>query len=372
MSKITILGAGPLGSAFSVLLTDRKHGVDLVGTHLDGEIIERLRIDLTHPVLGLQLAPTVNPTTYEELGTALDRSDLLVVAVNSLGIDWVSMMLNMIWTSGSSADIPILLLTKGLEGKNDGNHYVSKNERLRILPETLREGLMPVSENRFQVMTLSGIPHARELCTRNHTSAVLAGTDQAQLEKVASLLRTTYFHVSTSTDLIGVEVSAALQHLYALAVGVNDGLQETYRNDEKSRSDHGFMLNSAAAIFSQALVETSYLVEYMGGEQQSILGVAGAGTLYALAQDSPNSNMGRLLGLGMRYTDAKQQHMPHDAVEGAEVALAIGRTVEFLVRQGDLDPSRIPLLRMLTDVICNDGVADIPWDQFHVTQNQTS
>ena len=45
MTKITILGAGVMGSAFSIPLTDNGHEVNLVGTHLDEEIIEQLHED---------------------------------------------------------------------------------------------------------------------------------------------------------------------------------------------------------------------------------------------------------------------------------------------------------------------------------------
>ena len=118
MAKITILGAGVMGSAFSVPLADNGHEIKLVGTHLDEEIVEQIHQDRIHPRLGVALPNSVQPLTYDRLGDAIDGADLLVVAVNSLGIDWVGMMLSMLGDE-LHPDMPLLFLTKGLEGKND-------------------------------------------------------------------------------------------------------------------------------------------------------------------------------------------------------------------------------------------------------------
>ncbi|MEZ4581937.1 MAG: hypothetical protein R3A10_09910 [Caldilineaceae bacterium] len=46
---------------------------------------------------------------------------------------------------------------------------------------------------------------------RRHTSVVVTGTDPARLQQLQHLLRTPYYHVWTSTDLIGVETCVALR-----------------------------------------------------------------------------------------------------------------------------------------------------------------
>ncbi|WP_337885809.1 hypothetical protein [Fischerella thermalis] len=46
--------------------------------------------------------------------------------------------------------------------------------------------------------------------------------------------------------------------------------------------------------------------------------------------------MGRLLGLGMPYTQAKAQYMPNDTIEGASLTLAIAPTVEILLTMIDI------------------------------------
>ncbi len=124
------------------------------------------------------------------------------------------------------------------------------------------------------------------------------------------------------------------------------------------------MHNAASAIFTQALWETGYLVEYLGGQRSSVYALPGAGDLYVTCQSGRNSRMGRFLGLGMNYRQAKAKYMPEDTVEGAELALAIGPTIETLMDQGDLDRVTIPLLRTVINIVCHETPPKIPWDAF--------
>ncbi len=74
--------------------------------------------------------------------------------------------------------------------------------------------------------------------------------------------------------------------------------------------------------------------------------------------------MGRLLGLGMRYEEAKTQYMVDDTVEGAELALAIGDTIEAMIERGNLEGAALPLLLTMIDIVCRDEPVQIPWDRF--------
>jgi glycerol-3-phosphate dehydrogenase (NAD(P)+) len=349
MANVVILGAGLMGSAFSTPLADNGHAVRLVGTHLDDEIIEELHESGVHPRLRVKLPETVIPYTYDRLGEAVAGADLVVVGVNSLGVEWASMMLGQLLPP----ETPLLMLTKGLEG--DG-------EQLCLLPEVLRGGLPPEVQSRVQIAAIGGPSIAGELAVRRHTCVVITGEDQPLLDHLASLIRTPYYHVWTNTDFVGVEVSVAMKNVYALAVGIVGGLLEK----EGTGADGYVMHNLAAAIFAQGLGEMDYLVEEMGGKRSTLLGLPGAGDLYVTSMGGRNGRMGRWLGLGYHYIDAKKKYMASETIEGAELALAIGPTIEKMVYAGKLDGRRLPLLRAMIQVVCNDEVARIPWDDFFV------
>ena len=43
MSKIVIIGAGAMGSAFALPCLDNNHDTNIVGTHLENDFIDKLK-----------------------------------------------------------------------------------------------------------------------------------------------------------------------------------------------------------------------------------------------------------------------------------------------------------------------------------------
>ena len=164
MANMVILGSGLMGSAFSVPLADNGHTVRLVGTYLDGDIIEEVHESGWHPKLNMKLPDAVSPYTYDRLEDAMQGAELVVLGVNSLGVDWAAHMLGPLL----QAETPVLMLTKGLEG--DG-------QALKILPEVLRSGLPDALGSRVQLAAIGGPSIAGELAARRHTCVVLTGSD---------------------------------------------------------------------------------------------------------------------------------------------------------------------------------------------------
>ena len=311
MAKIVVLGAGVMGSAFTMPLADNGHTVSLVGTHLDADIVEEIHETRVHPRLKSRLRDAVTPYTYDRLGEVIQGADLVVVGVNSLGIDWAGEMLRPVLPPG----IPLLFLTKGLAG---------------------------------------------ELAEERDTCVVLTGSDAALVTRLAALLRTRYYHVWPSTDMVGVETCVAMKNLYALAVGCVSGL---LARDGKAGNE-AVMHNLAAGIFAQGLWETAYLVDYMGGQRRSVFTLPGAGDLYVTSMGGRNSRMGWHLGQGVAYSVAKRDFMPDDTIEGAQLAQAIGPTVEHLVAAGKLAAAALPLALTMIDIVCHDAPVVFPWDAF--------
>jgi glycerol-3-phosphate dehydrogenase (NAD(P)+) len=347
MTNIVILGAGVMGTAFSFPLADRDYNVRLVGTHLDGDIIEEIHQSGIHPKLRSHVPANVTPYTISGLEEAMVGADLLVLGVNSLGVNWAADVLG----SVLPPELPILMLTKGLTGDNKG---------LQILPNALRQGLPAQFREDVKINAVGGPSIAGELASRRHTCVVVTGSDRALLEKLQNMLRTPYYHVWVNTDLIGVEVCVAMKNAYALGVGLVIGWLEKSGEVENKAAMH----NLAAALFAQGLWETAYLVEHMGGNLSSVYTLPGAGDLYVTCQGGRNSRMGRLLGMGLPYQQAKQQYMPEETVEGAELLLEIGPVIESLVDNGTLDGNRLQLVRSLTNVVQSDQPQPIPWDDF--------
>ena len=160
--------------------------------------------------------------------------------------------------------------------------------------------------------------------------------------------------------MIGVEVCAAFKNFYALAVGAATGRLET----EGRASNGAAMHNVGAGLFAQAIAEMAALVEGLGGDPRTAAGLAGAGDLYVTCMAGRNSRMGRLLGLGRRYSEAKAEDMPDDTVEGAELALALGPTLMRMIDSGRLPGPRLPLMGAVLDAVNHDRLLAFDFKRF--------
>ena len=70
MTRIVVIGAGAMGSAFAVPCVDNNHDVSIVGTHLENEFIENLiKNNNLHPGLNTQLPKKIQFLKHEKIET---------------------------------------------------------------------------------------------------------------------------------------------------------------------------------------------------------------------------------------------------------------------------------------------------------------
>ena len=349
MAKIIVLGAGVMGSAVAQLLADTGNEVCLVGTHLDRKIIDSLKAGGMHPGLKVRLPEPVCALYNEQLDDLLDEKiRLIVFGVSSAGVDWAVARIGPLL----NAPVPIVMVTKGL---------AVRNHAITILPQTVEEALLKYGLGRVPLAAVGGPCIAGEMAARRQTSVVIASRESGLLDWLMDLVAAPYYHARQSTDLTGVELCAALKNFYTLAVGYAAGQLE-----KKGNAPNGALMhNLAAGLFTQALVEMQYFVDILGGQRESVAGLPGAGDLYVTCQAGRNGRMGKLMGTGLRYREAKSEHMPDETIEGAELALTIGKTVKQLIKSGRIDAQAVPLAGKIIEAVCDNQPLDIPWDQFY-------
>lgn len=348
MGRVVILGAGVMGSAMAMPISSAGHRLDLVGTHLDVSIIQSVQGNGYHPRLNLTLPSVVRAhhwTAFKDIQP--DQADLIVIGVSSAGIDWVTDRL----AETLTRPVPIVMITKGLRA--------DKNT-IADFPTIVSEALKQRLGFTVPVMAIGGPCIAGELAALRDTLTVITGPDTTLIQHVIDLMSAPYYHARASQDVIGVEVCAAFKNFFALGVGWAQGHLETSQASANSAKMH----NLAAGLFTQSLNELAILTTGLGGQIASVQGLAGAGDLYVTCLAGRNSRMGRLLGLGLSYNDAKSNHMPNDTVEGAELAIAIGPQLESMWADGRLPKNRMPLSVAIVKAICHNETLEIPWATF--------
>jgi len=331
MAKIIILGAGSMGTAFSYPCSDNNHDVTIIGTHLEDDFIDLINSQKKHPILDCAIAKNVKFLKLKNLSEEINKKvDLIVVAVVSKGIEWASLQLSKVLKN----NIPILILTKGLS-INNNNYEILAHKMERILREN---GI-----KKTNISAAGGPCLAKGLAKKVHTSVVFANTNISVVNEIKKLVSTDYYHISTTDDVIGVEVCAAVKNIFSMGIG--------------SSKD----LNAAAGLIQQSIDEMVIFTEKLKGKKKTVIGLAGIADLYVSVDGGRNSKMGKYLGQGLTFQEAKKTKMPNVTVEGAELIFEIGSKVKK-----DFDETKLPLMITIINTILNDKKLDINWDKFNL------
>jgi glycerol-3-phosphate dehydrogenase (NAD(P)+) len=348
MTTITIIGSGLMGSAIAFPLADNGHEIRLVGTHLDRNIISSCKEHNFHPTLKRELPAGIRPYYIEEISQAMDGTEVVVGGVNSHGVHWLGQKL----AEHLRPEHLLISVTKGLEAGPDGD--------VRILPDVLAAELPAAFRSTLAPAAVGGPCIAGELAGRRQTCVVFGARDRTTLDRLAPLFRTDYYHVWTTTDLVGLEFSAALKNAFALSVGLVSGLLETAGGVD---SADAYMHNTAAAVFAQGCTEINRVLALVGEGGSFSSGLPGPGDLYVTSMGGRTVRLGKLLGAGFTFNEALLK-LAGETLESVDIVKAMARAIPRWQADGRLGPRELPLLRMLVEVIVDGKPVRLPMQDF--------
>jgi len=342
MKKIVILGAGAMGSAFTVPCIENNNDVTLVGTHLEEQVINNINDNNNfHEVLKFNLPKELKIKTIDHFQNILKtKPDLIVIGVSSKGIEWAANELS----KNLHKNTKILLLTKGLTIIDD---------KFETLVEKFQLILNKNKVKNVNISAVAGPCLASGLANKIKSSVVIANKDKSIAQEIGDMITTNYYSVEVSDDLIGVEVCAAIKNLYSMLIGASEGLSS---NEASKELKNKYFLNTAASLMYRSVYEMCHFTKSLNGKVDTVYGLAGLGDLYVSAAGGRNSKMGKLLGEGYDYKNAKEKFMKNDTVEGADLALEIGKKV-----LRDFDRKKIPLMVSLIEAIIENKKLTIHW-----------
>ena len=342
MKKIIIIGAGAMGSAFAVPCLENKNDVTLIGTHLEDDLINNIKSNNNlHPALNVELSSKLKVEKFEKLKLVLDEGvDVIVAGVSSIGIEW---FVNQI-ANNYKKNLPIILLTKGLA--------IEENE-LITLSDKIKKLLEKNGHTQVNVSAIKGPCLAAGLANKMRTGTVIANPDIKETELLKKIISTDYYSTEISDDLTGVELAGAIKNIYSMLIGASEGLSNS-KVSKKIQSK--YYLNTSASLIHRSISEMVEFVSYYGGRAETVYGLAGLGDLYVSAIGGRNSLMGKYLGQGYLYKDAKEKFMKNITVEGAQLALEIGPKI-----LQELNQKHFPLMFSMLNTICENKKLEINW-----------
>jgi glycerol-3-phosphate dehydrogenase (NAD(P)+) len=311
--KVTVLGAGYMGSAMACVARRRGHDVRLWGTWLDDPMLEPCERGDEHPRLKLRLEG-VAFFRAGHLAEALAGAEIVVHAVNSDGAVPV-----MTKAAGRLPDAPVLSVSKGLLE----SPRTARMDRIDVV----------VSEHLgrpIRFVHAAGPAKAMELARGVLTSMVFASGSTADASVCARALAGDGLVVQTNDDVAGAELCSALKNAYATGLGLWDG--------HLGPNAH----NARAACFTQSIVEMRALVAAGGGLADTVHGAAGIGDLHVTAAAGRNRAFGERVGRGKPARDVAAEMLA--AGELTEGYPAIATAWRFARERG---VGSLPLLAAL-------------------------
>lgn len=342
--KITIIGSGMMGSALAFPARDNNNTVRLIGTPLDREIIKTCQETGRHPKFERDFIKGTEFYQIEELPKLFSDTDFFICGVSSFGVDWFKDEILPILPE----NIPVISVTKGLQDTASGT--------LLTYLDIWQQKLDELGKN-IPLCAIGGPCTSYELVYGDQTQVAFCGKDMEVLKMIKSAMATDYYHISLSTDIVGIESAVALKNAYALGVALTIGL-----NQRKAGVESELHFNSQAAVFTQAAREMYKLLGLQGAQDINNLAI-GLGDLYVTVYGGRTRFIGILLGRGLDI-DAAKAELSGVTLESLVVAGRVARAVRKKAECGKANLEDYPLMLHIDDIITNKKEVNIPWEQF--------
>lgn len=335
MATIVVLGAGAMGSALCRPLVDAGWDVRLWGTWLDDRLLDEIEAGRPHPRTNVPLAPGVKLYRSDELDQALEGVNVAVMAVASQGVPKVTELA----LKGISKADAMWLTSKGFCPNGEG--------LIQLLPDAIRSIAHVHGITLPPIVAIAGPVKANECAAALPTCTIFGCKDGAVARRYAGMTTTDNYAIAWTDDETGVEICAPMKNIYAIALGIADGLGEA------TGVPHH---NLKAAAFAQAVKEMSFLGQHLGAREATAYGLAGVGDLEVTGLSGRNKVYGTRIGKGESAGEAlAEMERLEQTVEGYPAA-GLART---LVEQLGIDLGKeMPLLAAVSGII--DGTVTDP------------
>jgi len=269
-----VLGAGSWGTALAALIARHGHPTVLWGRDADSVAAIDGRHENPCYLPGIALPDALRAST--DLAAALRGADLVLVVVPSHAFADTLRAL----APHRPAHAGVAWATKGFEPGSG-----------RFLHEVAEEVLGPG----VPLAVVTGPSFAKEVA-QGLPTALTVHSDWPQFaQQVADALHGPAFRAYTGDDMLGAELGGAMKNVLAVATGVADGMQ--------------LGLNARAGIITRGLNEMLRLNQAIGGQPETLMGLAGLGDLVLTCTGdlSRNRRLGLALGRGQSIAEAVAQ-----------------------------------------------------------------
>ncbi|MBC8207782.1 MAG: NAD(P)-dependent glycerol-3-phosphate dehydrogenase [Desulfobulbaceae bacterium] len=329
--QIAVIGAGSWGTAIAGLLAGKG-----ISTLLWGHRPEHVAALTRERENKRYLPGFIFPEKLRPIADLVDVCDCSVVCmvVPSHGYRQVFTDLLPHLQPGTT----VISAVKGIENQ-------SLMTMTQVMAQVMTEATAGSNQQSRQIelAVLSGPSFAKEVALNLPTAVTIGCRNSEKAVQLQQTFVTDTFRVYGSNDLIGLEISAALKNIVAIAAGICDGL--------------GFGLNSRAALITRGLAEMTRLGVKMGADPQTFFGLSGLGDLVLTCTGdlSRNRTVGLKLGQGKKLSQILED------MEMVAEGVKTTRSVHGLAAKLEVE---MPILEQVYQILyedkdCSTAVMDL-------------
>lgn len=292
VEEAAVLGAGNMGTAVAQVLAANGYPVRLWS--IEHDVLEEVRDKHLNTKYLDDVRLHDNITAAWDLAEAVREAKLVVVSVPSQVVRSLARQLKEIVRPGQL----VLNVAKGLEA--DSHLRMSQ-----VICEEFPDDCDPF------VGSMGGPAIAIEMARGQPLAVIIAIEDEPGMREVQRMLQNEHLKVEATRDRTGLELCATLKNVYAIALGMCDGI------------GHG--TNYKAFLASVALGEMRRIVTLLGGQAETVYGLAGVGDLLTtgFSPHSRNRTMGEKLAKG-----GADRFLRTNTVEGVTACREMGELLE--------------------------------------------
>lgn len=306
--KVGIIGTGAFGIALASILNKNNNNVIMWSKFR--EEVEELNSTRIFTRLNNYSIPD-NILFTNNMEEAVSGADLIILVVPANYIDDTTNLLKNYYKDNQH----ICIASKGIE-ENRGEFLHN------IVGEILNtDKIGVISGPSFAVDIVESVPVGVTLASKNR--------DTADIIKQA--FANEFFKVSIIEDMIGVSICGCVKNIIAIGSGIINGM--------------GYPISTTSLLITLALDDIKNLIKGLGGNENSILELAGIGDiiLTCTSTKSRNFSFGKLIG----ETDDQQvidNYVHNNTIEGLSALVNINKIVHNL----DIDT---PFIELMHDII---------------------
>ncbi len=310
---VAILGAGNMGTALAQMVAKNGHTVRIWNHSGDAGPLKQIKEDQENKryLPGIKLLPNIIPEA--DLESAVRGALVVIFVVPSNFMEGLIKQAVPFLACG----VVCVDASKGLDEKSLGlvSDVIEKN-----LPKCLRQ----------EVVSISGPAVAIDMVKGGFTAMNVASGSLKSIRLVKQAMESGSLKLIATQDVVGVEVAGSFKNVYAIAMGICDGLK--------------YPLNTKAALLVIALKEISELIKKMGGKPETVYDLAGLGDLVGtgLCATSRNRRFGEYLASGLSNDGASKQ--VGQVVEGVNAS-------QILKKLSKKFKIKMPFANMVYDIV---------------------